>query len=135
MPITILAGKMQSSIAPICLTGTLFNMKKILAILFLFFCFACRNNGMYQPYTMALDLPDGPPEYKAGWRAGCRSGLSAGGRGFFANSFVYPNVDYGDGVYHHDSLFVSGWLDAAFTCFEFNSTFGGIKPTFQAPLE
>lgn len=96
---------------------------------------SCRNNGLYQNYTMALELPEGPPEYKAGWRAGCRSAMADAGRGFYANSFVYPNVDYGDGSYHHDGAFVTGWLDAAFTCFENASTFGGIKNTFEFPLE
>ena len=81
-----------------------------------------------------MDLPDGPPEYKAGWRAGCRSGLSATGRGMFNNSFVYPSVDYGNGAYHHDGLFVSGWLDAAFTCFEANSSFS-IRDPWVGPLE
>ena len=52
----------------------------------------------------------------------------------FANSFVYPNVDFGNGAYHHEGLFVSGWLDAAFTCFESGSTWA-IKDTFEGPLE
>lgn len=110
-------------------------MKKVLLISIMFFLFSCRSNGFYQPYTMSLDLPDGPPEYKAGWRAGCRTAMSTAGRGFFANSVVYPNVDFGDGTSHHDPLFVSGWLDAAFTCFESGSSFGGIKGVFTAPLD
>lgn len=107
-------------------------MKKTVLILCLFL-FSCRSNGMYQPYTTDLALPDGPPEYKAGWRAGCRTGFSAGGRGMFAGSFVYP-IDFGDGTYHHEPLFAAGWLDATFVCFENVSTFSQ-KSTFDAPLE
>lgn len=109
-------------------------MKKIFPIFILFVLLSCRSNGFYQPYTTSLEIPDGPPEYKAGWRAGCRTALSTHGRGMFANSVVYPNVDFGNGAYHHEGLFVSGWLDAAFTCFESGASWA-IKDTFDAPLE
>ncbi len=109
-------------------------MRKILPILFLFFCFACRSNGFYQPYTSSTELPEGPPEYKAGWRAGCRTAYSADARGSFTGGFVYPNVDFGDGTYIGNSIFTSGWLDSFFTCHESMGMFmnGGV---FRAPLQ
>ncbi len=108
-------------------------MRKLLLV-FVLLLSACRSNGFYQPYTTDLKLPDGPPEYKAGWRAGCRTGLSAGSP-FFTNSFVYPSADYGDGAYHNSPLFVAGWLDSTFVCFESQSTWGGVKDLFEGPLE
>ncbi len=127
-------GKTVSSIAHILWIGKLYNMKNFAIICSLLFFAACRSNGFYQPYTMDMTVPDGPPEYRAGWRAGCRTGLAASSNVFFANSFVYP-MDFGDGTYHHDSLFASGWIDSAFSCFEQNVTFTVVKGSFQGPLE
>lgn len=104
-------------------------MKKLIQILALFFIASCRNNGFYQPYTMDMTLPDGPPEYKAGWRAGCRTGLSVK---FFTNSYVYK-MDFGDGTYHHEGLFNAGYVDAIFACYEQTNTFG--MKDMQGPLE
>jgi len=81
---------------------------------------------------MAMELPDGPPEYKAGWRAGCRTGLGAGN---FANSVVYPIADFGEGNYHHEKLFNMGFVDAVFSCFEHGVTFTQVKGLWEGPLE
>ena len=84
------------------------------------FCSSCAklpdSFGFYQPITMDLAAPDGPPEYKAGWYAGCRSGL---GLTKFANAWAYQpegGVNFGSGVYQHDPMFQTGWSQAWFTC-------------------
>lgn len=108
-------------------------MKKLLQIFIILFLVSCRNNGFYQPYTMNMEIPEGPPEYKAGWRAGCRDGL---GVQFFANTVVYPVDDFGDGTYHHDPLFNAGFVDAVFSCFEHGFTFAHSKNSiWKGPLE
>ena len=80
---------------------------------------------------MDMTLPDGPPEYKAGWRAGCRTGMSPKN---FANGFVY-SIDFGNGAYHHEGLFNAGFVDAVFACFEQTGAFNTMKDTFEGPLE
>ncbi len=71
------------------------------------------GGGFYAPYTVRTEVPDGPPEYKSGFRAGCRSGLSSSRK--FANAYVY-GVSYGSGAYHHDQRFIDGWQHGMFSC-------------------
>lgn len=89
-------------------------------------------HGFYEPFTLRMDVPEGPPEYKSGFRAGCRSGL---GVRSFANAFVYKN-DYGTGVYQHDPRFIAGWQHGWFSCVIHAATFAARPPTHDfAPLE
>lgn len=72
--------------------------------------------GFYSPITLSLDVPDGPPEFKAGWHAGC---VSANANQVFSNSFVYQGKggpDYGSGVYQHDPYFQIGWRFGFTSC-------------------
>lgn len=72
--------------------------------------------GFYQPITLSLTVPDGPPEYKAGWHAGCKTGLA---NRAFANAFVYQGSKgpgFGNGVYQHDPAFQTGWGQAYIAC-------------------
>lgn len=96
------------------------NIYKVLVIaLFLMSVASCRmpdGFGFYQPITIRLEVPDGPPEFKAGWYSGCRTGL---GNKNFANAFVYntdEGPDYGSGIYQHDPLFQSGWGAGWWAC-------------------
>jgi len=72
----------------------------------------------YHPATLELDVPDGPPEYKAGWYDGCRSGLST--KKHFANSFIYDET-FGSGIYQHDPVYQSAWISGFLVC---NTTAG-----------
>lgn len=108
-----------------------FCLKKILVILLFFFIASCK--GFYEPVTLDVEIPDGPAEYKSGWRAGCRSGLAAS-RANFANSFVY-NVDFGTGIYTHDSLFARGWGNGWFACVIHASTFVQMPSMQFGPLQ
>ncbi len=65
-----------------------------------------------QPSTTRLEVPDGPPEYKAGWHDGCSSALSSLG---FRNARFYRQ-DFGSGIYHQDSLYQTAWSSAWFAC-------------------
>jgi hypothetical protein len=67
----------------------------------------------YQPAGLNLDVPDGPPEYKAGWYDGCRSGLSE--KKHFANAFVYDRT-FGSGIYQHDPVYQSAWSYGFLSC-------------------
>lgn len=75
------------------------------------------NAGFYQPILMQTATPEGPPEYKAGWHAGCRMGLSTK---VFNNSWVYQredSMDGGSGVYQHDKAFQRGYGQGLFACY------------------
>jgi hypothetical protein len=117
------------------------NLKKIFKIIIIFSLFllnpSCRgidNFGFYQPITMDLKVPDGPPEFKAGWHAGCKSALASRS---FQNSFVYQDeygANYGSGVYQHDPAFQLGWRTAFFACVTHVGYFVGFNSMQHAPL-
>jgi hypothetical protein len=69
-------------------------------------------SSFYQPATLDLDIPDGPVEYKAGWRAGCRTALAMK---VFANAVVYQ-PDFGTGIYQHDKVFQGAWSNGFYAC-------------------
>ncbi len=106
----------------------------IVIILLLYSCRGIDNMGFYQPITMDLKVPDGPPEFKAGWHAGCKSALANRG---FQNSFVYQEdqgPDYGSGVYQHDPYFQTGWRTAFFSCVAYIQTFVIFNSMQHGPL-
>ncbi len=95
-------------------------MRKTTSILLIILSLTCcrmpENAGFYQPITMSLAVPDGPPEYQAGWHAGCKSALA---QKAFSNSAVYrtsKGPDLGNGIYQHDPVFQTGWGQGWFAC-------------------
>jgi len=111
---------------------------KFIVIFFLFSSiFSCRgldNFGFFQPITMDLKVPDGPPEFKAGWHAGCKTALAARN---FQNAFVYQDQygpNYGSGVYQHDPAFQLGWRTAFFSCVTHVGFFVSFNSMQHAPL-
>jgi len=99
--------------------------KFLLSAAILIMISSCRmptNFGFYQPITMDMNVPDGPPEFKAGWRDGCRSGLS---NGSFLNSSVYLTKEGPSfsSVYTHDDRYRSAWSNAYYTCMSYGSSF------------
>lgn len=95
-------------------------MKKTASILLIILSLTCcrmpESIGFYQPITMSLAVPDGPPEYQAGWHAGCTTALS---QKAFSNSAVYrtsKGPDLGNGIYQHDPVFQTGWGQGWFAC-------------------
>ncbi|MFZ9469839.1 MAG: hypothetical protein ACO26G_02155 [Rickettsiales bacterium] len=111
-------------------------LKKIFILTFLLL-FSCRmpdNFGFYQPITMDLRVPDGPPEFKAGWHAGCKSALANRN---FQNSFVYQDKygpNYGQGTFQHDSAFQTGWRVAFFACVTHAGMFTAFNSMQHMPL-
>lgn len=106
----------------------------IVSFLILTSCRVVDNLGFYQPITMDLKVPDGPPEFKAGWHAGCKSALAYRG---FQNSLVYQNdkgADYGSGVYQHDPAFQTGWRTAFSACVTHATYFTTFNSMQNAPL-
>lgn len=112
-------------------------MRLLLLILIIAALPACRGTesmGFYQPMTMNLNVPDGPPEFKAGWHAGCKSAAS---NQAFANGFVYQGKggpDYGSGVYQHDPYFGIGWRAGFYSCITHVTTFVNFHSMQYAPL-
>jgi hypothetical protein len=106
-----------------------------LAFLMLYSCRFPDNFGFFQPITMDLKVPDGPPEFKAGWHNGCKSAL---GMRTFANSYVYQNkgsAEFGNGVYQHDQTYNSAWSNAFFVCATYAGTFVSYHSLKFAPLQ
>lgn len=113
---------------------------KILLIIALLLALpSCRipdSFGFYQPITMRLKTPDGPPAYKAGWYAGCKSGLA---NKTFTNSFVYQEgkgPEFVNGIYMHDPDYQTGWGQGWFNCV-MHSAYFAAAPGFygHGPLE
>ncbi len=91
--------------------------------------------GFYGPITFDREAPDGPPEFKAGWYAGCKTGSSLN---VFANSGVFQKnsgPDFGTGVYTHDPDYQSAWGQGWFACSGYISNFVANPPTRFSPLE
>jgi hypothetical protein len=87
-------------------------MKKILFYTLLAVLnFGC--NAFHNPMFMAMEVPDGPPEFKAGWHDGCQSGL---GTKKSSNSSVYY-ANFGSGIYQHDPVYQRAWSSAFYTCY------------------
>lgn len=113
-------------------------LKPVLFIVFLLFLNCCRSlesKGFYQPMGMNMKVPDGPPEFKAGWHDGCKTAL---GMRYFANSYVHQDqrtADFGNGVYQHDPIYNSAWSNAFFACVTYSATFTGFNSMKFGPLE
>jgi hypothetical protein len=112
---------------------------KILTTFLLISLAACRlpdSFGFYQPITMRLKTPDGPPAYKAGWYGGCKSGLAVRG---FANSVVYQEgkgPEFVNGIYMHDPDYQTGWGQGWFICTMHSGYFAGSAGFYgYGPLE
>jgi hypothetical protein len=107
----------------------------LLMILMLNSCRFPDNFGFFQPITMNMKVPDGPPEFKAGWHNGCRSAL---GMRSFANSYVYQDkgsAEFGNGVYQHDQTYNSAWSNAFFVCATYAGTFVDYNSMRHGPLQ
>ena len=116
----------------------LYKIFKIITIILFFILTSCRgvdNMGFYQPITLDLKVPDGPPEFKAGWHAGCKSAIASSYS--FKNSIVYQEEfggNYGSGVYQHDPYFQDGWRLAFFSCVSYIGNFVGFNSMQHSPL-
>ncbi len=117
-------------------TGTLYKNRimkttyTLLIISFLILIGGCKNSGFYGPYTMDLRVPDGPPEFQAGWHDGCASGLN---NSSFQNA-RFHEMSLGSGIYQHDPIYQMAYAKALFSCAIMAGDFLG-HPMFTGPLE
>lgn len=103
-------------------------MNKIILLTFLFLT-GC--NFMFQPLTLDLKVPDGPPEYQAGWHDGCSTALSLGG--FHAAKM--HKLTLGDGTFQHDPVYQGAWSSGWFACAVQAGDYTGLPGFNSAPLE
>lgn len=112
------------------------NIFTILSLLLLLCgCYVPDHSGFYNPSLLSMTVPDGPPEYKAGWYAGCKTGSSLK---TFNNNWVFqkPNgPDFGSGVYVHDPLFQTGWGQGYNVCANYIGEFVGRPAMQHSPLQ
>jgi len=125
---------------PIFMIMTLYKLiNKTLIILLLLEISSCRlptNLGFYQPITLDMTVPDGPPEYKAGWHNGCRTAL--GSSKYFANGRVYEDkegTDFGSGIYQHDKVYQTSWGHGFFACNIHSAVFTHYHSMRHMPLQ
>jgi hypothetical protein len=72
----------------------------------------CGCKGLFEPLTAKFDVPDGPPEYQAGWHDGCSTALTSGG---FASG-RFHEFTLGSGIYQHDEIYQIAWTSGWYAC-------------------
>ena len=88
-----------------------------LVFIILFSLTSCLH--LYSTPSLDLDVPKGPPAFRAGWYDGCRSALST--RRSTLN-FVY-NPTFGNGIYQDNSDYQNGWGIAFNICATASGTY------------
>ena len=102
-------------------------MCKFLFLGLLLLLSACRqdgNWGFFQPPGLNIYVPEGPPEFKAGWYAGCRSALSQ--NTFYNASIFYKEkggANFGSGIYQNHPVYQSAWSIGYNNCQIYVATF------------
>lgn len=84
-----------------------------------------------KPYTLDLQVPDGPPEFQAGWHDGCQSALS---NSAFLNARMFSSVNAGSGIYQHDPVYQMAYGKAVFSCSVQAANFVH-QPSYNMPLD
>ena len=129
---------MVTNNALIFLTMKLYKKFRTIAFLILLPLSGCvfpDHSGFYNPVTLSMKVPDGPPEYKAGWYYGCKTGASLK---TFANNAVFQKnsgPDFGSGVYAHDPVFQAGWGQGWSSCSIYVGNFVNFHAMKFAPLD
>ncbi len=105
----------------------------LLSLLLLCGCWVPETSGFYNPITLSVSTPEGPPEYKAGWYSGCKSAL---GNKSFSNAWVYrvpgKGPEFGNGVHQHDPAFQTGFGQGWFACYTHVGDFVGEGDRFRS---
>jgi hypothetical protein len=83
-----------------------------ISILFIMISCMCSCKGMFEPMTADFEVPEGPPEYRAGWHDGCSTALSAGG----FTSGKFHKLTFGGGTYTHDPAYQGAWTAGWYAC-------------------
>jgi hypothetical protein len=112
------------------------NKILILLLVVLASCTLPSHSGFYAPVTLDVTVPDGPPEFKAGYHDGCKTGLGIGTH--FVNGKVYRRKggpEFGSGVYSHDPVYQSAWGQGYYACHTHIANFVGNYSTRFAPFD
>ncbi len=89
-------------------------------------------DSMFKPFPLNFTVPDGPPEYRAGWHDGCSSALTASAA-FMATRL--NDFTMGSGIYQHDPAYQNAWSSGWFSCVTSVGAFGGFPGTDAAPWD
>ncbi len=95
-----------------------FLLRNTLILSFAVLLFACNKTAdgeiSWQPNSLNLEPPPGPPEYQEGWTQGCESGANA-----YSNSF-YKTVGAFDFKFdptkRNNKMYYQAWKDAFIYC-------------------
>jgi hypothetical protein len=104
---------------------------KLLLINILIVCSLSGCAYLTRPVTLEVDVPEGPPEFRAGWHDGCSSALTAGG--FLAGRF--NKMSMGTGIYQHSSIYQTAWGSGWFACVTASGGYTGMPSHGSAPLQ
>ncbi|MFT6106348.1 MAG: hypothetical protein ACJA0S_000391 [Rickettsiales bacterium] len=109
------------------------NNKKLpsLCMLTALLFFLCGCKGWFEPLTARLDVPEGPPEYQAGWHNGCSTALSSGA---FASG-RFHEFTLGSGIYQHLPAYQSAWTAGWYSCVTQAGNYMSSPGMGTAPLE
>jgi len=88
-------------------------------------------NLLFKPLTLPTKVPDGPPEYQAGWHDGCSSALAAGG--YVSGKF--HKFGMGNGIYQHDPSYQNAWGSGWFACVTATGGYANFPGVSTAPFD
>jgi hypothetical protein len=104
--------------------------KLIYLLLTSFLLFSCNRFAPFHHGPINIDVPDGPPQFKAGYYDGCRSALSI--RKMKNAASVYSVKS--NGIYTDDEVYQSAWGNGWFTCYISSGTWTKFHPFSNSPL-
>lgn len=98
---------------------------------FTIICFLGSCASIFKPITISMEVPDGPPEYRAGWHDGCSSALSAGN----SVSGKFQKFGMGNGIYQHDPAYQNAWGSGWFACVTSAGSYTNFSGMSTAPFD
>jgi len=97
--------------------------------LILFLC-SCNSFVPFYHGSINVDVPDGPPAFKAGYYDGCRSALSI--RKMKNAAAVYKVK--ASGIHTNDPIYQKAWGNGWFTCYISSGTWTKFHPSHQSAI-
>ena len=91
---------------------------------------SCNRFVPFYHGSINVDVPDGPPAFKAGYYDGCRSALSV--RKMKNAASVYSLKS--NGIYTNDPVYQQAWGNGWFSCYTSSGTWTKYHPFYQSPL-
>ena len=91
---------------------------------------SCNRFVPFYHGSINVDVPDGPPAFKAGYYDGCRSALSV--RKMKNAASVYSLKS--NGIYTNDPVYQQAWGNGWFSCYTSSGTWTKYHLFYQSPL-